>query len=90
MRHYFSKKMAEATKSQESTSVEPPDEAPNVEAGAEDVASEVQQVQRILEIKNMDWERHLSQAVSVLFITLTVGFLTPLVKPSLDNLCLLL
>ena len=35
-----------------------------MEASAEDVASEVQRVNRILEIENMDWERQLKQAVS--------------------------
>ena len=39
------------------------EETPKVEATARDVASEVQRVNRILEIENMDWERQLQQAV---------------------------
>ena len=42
---------------------EPSEETPKVEAKAEDVAGEVQRVNRILEIENMDWERQLRQAV---------------------------
>ena len=38
-----------------------------MEASAEDVAGEVQRVNRILEIENMDWERQLKQAVSESF-----------------------
>ena len=39
------------------------EETPKVEAKAEDVVSEVQRVNRILEIENMDWEWQLRQAV---------------------------
>ena len=35
-----------------------------MEASAEDMVSEVQRVNRIVEIENMDWERQLKQAVS--------------------------
>ena len=44
------------------------EEALKVEASAEDLASEVHRVNRILEIENMDWERQLQQAVSVLLL----------------------
>ena len=57
--------MAEAGSSQ--TKTNPPEYNPpkpsqgtlQMEASAENVASEVQRVNRILEIKNMDWERQL-------------------------------
>ena len=65
--------MAEAGSSQ--TETNPPEYNPpkpsqgtsQMEASAEDVASEVQRVNRILEIKNMDWEWQLKQAVNECF-----------------------
>ena len=64
MRYYF-KKMAEAGPS--STSTKPTEE--ETRADTDVIASEVQRVNRILEIENLDWERQLKQAVSVsLFI----------------------
>ena len=49
--------MAEAQTVKDPT--ESSEETPKVEAKAEDVAGEVQRVNRILEIENMDWERQL-------------------------------
>ena len=56
--------MAEADFSRTQDPTESLEETPKVEAKAEDVVSEVQRVNRILEIENMDWERQLRQAVS--------------------------
>ena len=58
--------MAEAGSSRAQTVKDPTEsseETPKVEAKVEDVASEVQRVNRILEIENMDWEWQLQQAV---------------------------
>ena len=46
---------------------EPSKGTSQMEASAEDVVSEVQRVNRILEIENMDWEQQLKQAVSESF-----------------------
>ena len=54
--------MTEAGSSQTQTVKDPTqssEETPKVEAKVGDVASEVQRVNRILEIENMDWERQL-------------------------------
>ena len=65
--------MAEAGSSQTKTNspednpTEPSKGTSQMEASAEDVASEVQRVNRILEIENMDWEWQLKQAVSERF-----------------------
>ena len=62
--------MAEAGSSQTKTNspeynpTEPSQGTSQMEASAEDMASEVQRVNRILEIENMDWERQLKQAVN--------------------------
>ena len=65
MCHYF-KKMAEAGPS--STSTNHTEE--ETRADADVIASEVQRVNRILEIENLDWERQLKQAVSVFLLIL--------------------
>ena len=54
MRHYSDKKMEPSTSSQ-----------PSGGGTGDDVATEVQRTNRLLEIENMDWQRQLKQAVSV-------------------------
>ena len=56
----------------EDTPTEASEKTSQVEAGAADVASEVQRVNRISEIENMDWERQLRQAVSEHFYNLYI------------------
>ena len=62
--------MVEAGSSQTKTNppeynpTEPSKGTSQMEASAEDIASEVQRVNRILEIENMDWEQQLKQAVN--------------------------
>ena len=55
------------TNSPEYNPTEPSKGTSQMEASAEDMASEVQRVNRILEIENMDWERQLKHAVSECF-----------------------
>ena len=57
--HYYSSKTEEAKPSQSSQPTE------GATAGDTTVTTEVQCINRILEIENMDWSRQLKQAVGV-------------------------
>ena len=63
MWHYFSKKMEEKKPPQVS---QPPKEGTSEDVA---LATEVQRINRLLEIENLDWTRQLKQAVSVDFLS---------------------
>ena len=66
MRYYF-KKMEPGTSSAPDPVV-PEGEGEASTADVDRIASEVQRVNRILEIENLDWEWQLKQAVSVVLL----------------------